>query len=116
MAAVTTLKAGDAFPEDVVFMHVPVTPQTTDTVSCGFPKRYDASLGLSFHCFLSFFSVIVAHVAVNLTHVPNVSIQYVQSKNIQLTLLRIQKQKGRSRGRPGRIHANMPTTSPVNIH
>jgi len=39
----SALKAGDAFPDGVVFSHVPPTPETADVVACGLPTKYDAS-------------------------------------------------------------------------
>lgn len=41
----TTLKAGDSFPEGVSFSYVPYTPETGDITSCGFPQAFDASSG-----------------------------------------------------------------------
>jgi alkyl hydroperoxide reductase 1 len=38
-----TLKAGDDFPEGVVFMHAPATPETSAVTACGMPTPYDAS-------------------------------------------------------------------------
>ncbi|MCJ1228807.1 hypothetical protein MMC12_005470 [Toensbergia leucococca] len=37
------LKAGDSFPEGVVFSYVPYTEEKSSITSCGFPQNYDAS-------------------------------------------------------------------------
>jgi alkyl hydroperoxide reductase 1 len=39
----STLKAGDAFPEDVSFLYVKPTPETSDVLACGLPTKLDAS-------------------------------------------------------------------------
>jgi len=39
------LKAGDNFPDGVVFTYVPYTFENADMTSCGTPARYDASKG-----------------------------------------------------------------------
>ncbi len=40
-----TLKAGDAFPDGVVFSYIEPTPETKDVVACGIPQTYKASEG-----------------------------------------------------------------------
>jgi len=37
------LKAGDSFPEGIVFSYVPYTPDTSAITSCGIPVNYNAS-------------------------------------------------------------------------
>lgn len=37
------LKSGDAFPQDVAFSYIPVTPENSDITSCGIPANYNAS-------------------------------------------------------------------------
>jgi len=37
------IKAGDSFPEGVVFSYVPYTPDKDDITSCGIPVNYNAS-------------------------------------------------------------------------
>lgn len=39
----SALKAGDSFPEDVVFGWVPPTPENKDISACGVPTKYPAS-------------------------------------------------------------------------
>ncbi|MCJ1369166.1 hypothetical protein MMC20_000375 [Loxospora ochrophaea] len=39
----TTLTAGDSFPEGVVFSWVPYTPEKDSITSCGIPQNYNAS-------------------------------------------------------------------------
>ncbi|KAJ5724277.1 hypothetical protein N7488_002312 [Penicillium malachiteum] len=39
----TTLKPGDAFPEDVIFQHIPWTKESSEFSSCGIPTNYNAS-------------------------------------------------------------------------
>ncbi|KAF3069063.1 putative peroxiredoxin pmp20 [Daldinia childiae] len=39
----TTLKAGDSFPEGVTFTYVPYTPELAGVTACGIPVKYDAS-------------------------------------------------------------------------
>lgn len=41
----TTLKAGDSFPEGVTFSYVPYTPDTGDITACGVPQNFNASEG-----------------------------------------------------------------------
>lgn len=41
----SALKAGDAFPEDVSFLYVKPTPETSDVLACGLPTKLDASTG-----------------------------------------------------------------------
>jgi alkyl hydroperoxide reductase 1 len=41
-----SLKAGDSFPEGVVFSYIPYTEEKGDITSCGIPVNYDASKGL----------------------------------------------------------------------
>jgi alkyl hydroperoxide reductase 1 len=37
------LKAGDDFPEGIIFTHIPYTPENAEVTACGNPARYDAS-------------------------------------------------------------------------
>lgn len=39
----SALKAGDSFPEDVVFGWVPPTPENKDITACGVPTKFPAS-------------------------------------------------------------------------
>ncbi|KAF7511316.1 hypothetical protein GJ744_004881 [Endocarpon pusillum] len=39
----TALKAGDSFPEGVVFSYVPYTEESAGITSCGIPQNYNAS-------------------------------------------------------------------------
>ncbi|KAI1645831.1 Redoxin [Daldinia loculata] len=39
----TTLKAGDNFPEGVTFTYIPYTPELAGVTACGIPVKYDAS-------------------------------------------------------------------------
>ena len=39
------LKPGDSFPKDVIFNHVPPTPETADVLACGISTQYNASKG-----------------------------------------------------------------------
>ncbi|KAH8661912.1 peroxisomal matrix protein [Xylariales sp. PMI_506] len=39
----SALKAGDSFPEGVVFTYVPPAPATSDIKACGMPIKFDAS-------------------------------------------------------------------------
>jgi len=39
----TSLKAGDAFPEDITFSYVPYTEDKSGVTACGIPVKYNAS-------------------------------------------------------------------------
>lgn len=39
----STLNAGDSFPEGVSFTYIPYAPETKDVTACGVPVKYDAS-------------------------------------------------------------------------
>lgn len=41
----TTLKPGDAFPENVKFSYIPYQPENESVTACGIPQPYDASKG-----------------------------------------------------------------------
>ncbi|KAI1323934.1 Redoxin [Xylariaceae sp. FL0255] len=39
----SALKAGDSFPEDVTFLYVKPTPESSDVLACGVPGPFNAS-------------------------------------------------------------------------
>ncbi|EEA27291.1 Peroxiredoxin Asp f3 [Talaromyces marneffei ATCC 18224] len=39
----TTLKAGDSFPSDVVFSYIPYSEESSEITACGIPVSYNAS-------------------------------------------------------------------------
>ena len=41
----TTLKPGDAFPENVKFSYIPYQPENESVTACGILQPYDASKG-----------------------------------------------------------------------